>query len=498
MSIEISIDSNVERIISYLLKGGARDCILVGGFVRDYFLGLPSKDYDIEVYGLTYEQIIQILKKNKFKINFVGQSFGTIKVGSGIDISIPRVESKSGVGHRGFNVSCEPNLDLYSAFKRRDFTINAIGIRIDRSIYDPFNGIDDIKNKILRAPTAAFCEDPLRVMRGMQFAARFRFKMETQTIELCKQVCNEFNTLSVERIWNEWVKWGVKGVEPSQGLFLLQKTGWIKHFPEIADLINVTKIHQDDFSANVYSDENAFDNTSRVCDIAVRIADRYNFSDNDRLVLIFSVLCHNLGKSENTIIEIDDLLFQKLSSSVSNIRRYSKLSDSSSDSGSGSDFDSDLVLSRFRLTQRFLSRLKPPLRVVDCILSIVGEVLTDYFLTGKSNIDDRSLRRLAVRIEPSSIRIWAAFCRAIIESRDDTDLKRSLIEQLDKCELRAIELDVIDSKPKPILRGRDLIQFGILPGRKMGQILDIAYELQLDGVFSNIDEAVIWYSNYSR
>ncbi|MDR1053981.1 MAG: hypothetical protein LBL39_07370, partial [Planctomycetaceae bacterium] len=228
----------VRRIISLLYGGGASECIFVGGFVRDILLGLSSKDVDIEVYGLTYKEILRILRHH-FNVNLVGQSFGTIKVDNEIDISIPRKESKSGVGHKGFDVSCDPNLDLYSAFSRRDFTINAIGIRMDNSVYDPFGGVQDIDRKILRAPTESFCDDPLRVLRGMQFAARFGFKMEPKTVEYCKRVSDEFVTLSVERVWGEWLKWGVKGVMPSLGLFLLQETEWVQHFPEIAKLINV-------------------------------------------------------------------------------------------------------------------------------------------------------------------------------------------------------------------------------------------------------------------
>ncbi|MDR2170273.1 MAG: hypothetical protein LBP59_09040 [Planctomycetaceae bacterium] len=514
----------IKRIVSLLLDGGASDCILVGGFVRDLFLGLPSKDVDIEVYGLTYERILQILGRH-FSVNFVGQSFGTVKIGGGIDISIPRVELKSGAGHKGFEVLFDPYLDLYSAFSRRDFTINAIGIRIDNSIYDPFDGRGDIVRKILRAPTAAFCEDPLRVLRGMQFAARFGFKMEPQTVELCMRVFNEFNSLSTERVWCEWSKWAAKGIEPSRGLFLLQETGWIKHFPEIDNLIIVTKnqsqnrnynnkiepnkIEQNEIDPNENAeknvventDENPFVNTARVCDCAVKVADEFNFAEEDRLTLIFAALCYNLDKSCNIADNNDELSYQELSNSVSNLNASPNLnSDLNLNSKLRLKTISNLRLlklsssSACEFVRKFLGRINPPMRIVDCVLSIVGEVLTREFVLGGCEVSDVELRRLSARLEPSNIRIWLALCRALIEAGGGND---KILRQVDECELRAKKLNIIDAKPKPILQGRNLIKCGVNAGREMGIILENAYEAQLDGDINNIDEAMIWYSkNY--
>lgn len=471
-----SVEFQVKRIISLLLEGGASDCILVGGSVRDQILGFQPKDFDVEVYGLTYEMIISILRRHySYNVNFVGRSFGTIKIGSSIDISIPRVESKSGVGHRGFDVKCDPNLDLYSAFSRRDFTINAIGRRVDNSIYDPFDGVGDINRKILRAPTDAFCEDPLRVLRGMQFAARFGFSMDSKTIELCKRVFDEFNTLSVERVWGEWSKWALKGVELSRGLFVLRDTEWIRHFPEIADLINVTKIPTASVSGKISADENAFTNTARICDIAAKIADRFNFDNEERLTLIFSALCYNM--SGMNFSRGDDLSYQELLELDAGFQSV--------------NLSTRVKTPILRLASRFLNRLKPPSVVVDKILSTVGERLTNYFVTGERVFGDSCLRRLATRLNPSSIKIWAALCRSIIEANGKTDL----IRQIEKCELRAEELNIINCKPKPILQGRDLIPKGVNPGKEMGKILNNAYEAQLDGEFNNIDEAIIWYNN---
>ena len=127
MTIDFQPGRKATQIVEILLRNGATDCLFVGGSVRDHLLGISSKDVDIEVYGLCYDDIIKILKP-RFHVGLVGQSFGTIKIDNQIDLSIPRSESKSGLGHRGFDVASDPNLDPYTAFSRRDFTINAIGI----------------------------------------------------------------------------------------------------------------------------------------------------------------------------------------------------------------------------------------------------------------------------------------------------------------------------------------------------------------------------------
>ncbi|MDR3110654.1 MAG: hypothetical protein LBU65_13380, partial [Planctomycetaceae bacterium] len=193
------------HLIELLLESGASDAFFVGGTVRDQLLGIDVKgvkDVDIEVYGLSYEQIVTILKP-RFRVNFVGKSFGVIKIDNSIDVGVPRRESKHGSGHRGFEVVPDPTMTIREAFARRDFTINAIGLRLNGEFIDPFGGRDDLNNGILRATTDSFCEDPLRVLRGMQFAARFGFRMDSKTIDLCKRVANEFDTLAPERIWDE-------------------------------------------------------------------------------------------------------------------------------------------------------------------------------------------------------------------------------------------------------------------------------------------------------
>ena len=145
-----------QRIIDLLERGGATGVYFVGGSVRDHFLGQPNiKDVDIEVYGLNYEAIVGILSPH-FRVNLVGRSFGTLKVDQQIDVSIPRRESKMGIGHKGFQVDSDPEMTFAEAAKRRDFTINAIGMTRDGTVVDPHHGVVDIQRKTLRATSGAF------------------------------------------------------------------------------------------------------------------------------------------------------------------------------------------------------------------------------------------------------------------------------------------------------------------------------------------------------
>jgi len=442
----------VKRIVQLLLDGGASDCLFVGGCVRDHFLGIATKDIDIEVYGLSYKQILKILKPY-FHVGWVGQSFGTVKVDNEIDLSLPRTESKTGTGHTGFDVVSDPFLDPTVALSRRDFTINAIGIRIDGTVIDPFGGLDDLKNGILRAPTEAFCEDPLRVLRGMQFAARFGFDMEPRTIELCRRVLPEFDTLSAERIWNEWEKWATKGRFPGNGLQVLCNTGWIARFPEIESLIDTPQ------NPKYHPEGDVFEHTKSTCDVAVLIADELEFCDTERTILLFAALCHDFGKPITTIIN-----------------------------AKGNWTSPGHALEGVPRVQEFLKRLHVPNLIMDHVPVLVREHLAHRAASPDELPSFQAVRRLAVRLVPSNIRMWSALCRADARGHGTFEPRY----QISTWEEVATKLEVRENKPKPILQGRDLLKLGMEPGQDMGELLRRAYEAQLDGVIGNLEEALTW------
>ena len=165
---------------------------LVGGCVRDALLGIAHKDFDLEVYGVNYEQLEKALSVHG-RVDLVGKSFGVIKFssreGAQWDFSLPRRDSKTSAGHKGFQIEFDADISPKEAASRRDFTVNALMFDPRTGEYlDFFNGQNDLQNRVLRHTSPAFSEDPLRVLRGMQFAARFDLTAAPETIELCRSI----------------------------------------------------------------------------------------------------------------------------------------------------------------------------------------------------------------------------------------------------------------------------------------------------------------------
>ena len=243
----------LQNIFDKLDNNGIRP-IIIGGFVRDYLLNITSKqeskDIDVELYGvLSFKQLENIL--NEFgKINNVGKSFGVCKLSFKnleIDFTLPRIDNKISSGHSGFKVDIDKNLDFKTATSRRDFTINAIGYdTIDKKIQDPFNGLNDLKNKLLKAVDInKFGQDPLRVLRAVGFCSRFNFKMDDKLFLVCKDMCeqNALNELAKERVYEEIKKILLKSTKPSIGFFLLKKLNALKYFTPL-DTLNKCEFTQ--------------------------------------------------------------------------------------------------------------------------------------------------------------------------------------------------------------------------------------------------------------
>lgn len=214
--------------------------VVVGGFVRDYYLGYASKDYDIEVYNIASIEALKEALLPFGKVNAVGKVFGVLKFvheGDEYDFSLPRQENKIGTGHRGFEVVCDAHLDFKEASRRRDFTINAMGFDIQtQRLLDPYNALSDLKRGTLRVvDKETFIEDALRLYRGVGFCARFGFKMEPKTQALCQQIAKQgmLNELSKERIFEEFNKILLKSAKPSIAFKLLNALG--VEFRELAN-----------------------------------------------------------------------------------------------------------------------------------------------------------------------------------------------------------------------------------------------------------------------
>jgi len=214
------------------LKNNRLKPVIVGGFIRDAVLEIKSKDIDIEVYGeLSFEKLQDLLKEFG-SVNIVGKSFGVCKLKFqeyDLDFSLPRTDNKAGRGHKGFKIDIDPSIDFKTAASRRDFTINSIGYDvIEKKILDPFDGLNDLKNKILKAVNLeSFIQDPLRVLRAAQFCARFDLNIENTLFEACKDMVskNMLTELPKERVFEEIKKLLLKSQKPSYGFRLLKEFG---------------------------------------------------------------------------------------------------------------------------------------------------------------------------------------------------------------------------------------------------------------------------------
>ena len=218
----------IKEIANLIEKSGGR-LYLVGGAVRDSLLNKPVYDKDYCVVGL---------EKNKFVELFPnaiprGKSFEVFDL-EGCEFALARTEKKTGKGHKNFEITTNKNITIEEDLKRRDITINAIAKDVlTKEIIDPFNGVEDIKNKIIRAVGESFLEDPLRVYRVARFASQLDFEVEKNTINLMNKLKDELITLSKERVFVEFKK-ALSTNKPSRFFNVLKEADILDvHFKEI-------------------------------------------------------------------------------------------------------------------------------------------------------------------------------------------------------------------------------------------------------------------------
>lgn len=241
----LELSKGVESILASLKNVG--NPLVVGGCIRDSFLGADNKDIDIEVHGTTVDKLISQLRKDGFQVDEVGKQFGVLKaskpgVVSDIDVSVPRRENNVGAGHRGFEVSMDEKMTIEEAGARRDFTFNAISYDHERKvIVDPYGGAKHFQKKVLHHVSPAFAEDPLRVLRAFQFAGRFGLKTDNETSAMCKSLRGEYSTISKERVIEEWEKFYGKSIDPIKGVKALQDTGWDDTIPGMKESLKSEK-----------------------------------------------------------------------------------------------------------------------------------------------------------------------------------------------------------------------------------------------------------------
>lgn len=459
----MNIPAELQPVLAALNKAGRPR--IVGGAVRDWLLGLEPKDLDIEVGGACFSDLHRVLAPLG-ATDVVGRSFGVIKLrlpsGTEYDISLPRRESKTGAGHRGFLVEPDPLLSDADAAARRDFTVNAIAWDPAAGrLIDPHGGEADLRARRLRHTSPAFVEDPLRVLRAMQFAARFDLVLDPATASLCRSISHTYHELPIERVWHEWAKWAEKSPRPSRGLAVLVETGWLVHFPELAALAGCPQ------DPEWHPEGDVFTHTAHCCDALAADPEWQNAEPRRRRLLMLAVLLHDVGKPACTARE-------------------------EKPPGSG----------RLRWTspgheaaglapaEAFLRRIGAPHDHAPAVTPLVANHMVHHH-GGPEGLSSAALRRLARRLAPATLADLAAVMRADALGRpphtgeDSLPLVRRLLDQ-------AAALALADAAPRPLLLGRHLIAAGLAPGPEFKRLLDSAFEAQLDGAFADESDALMW------
>ena len=443
---KFSIPKILEDILNDLQDLGAAP-VLVGGCVRDYFLNIPVKDYDVEIFGIdSYETIEKSLQKFG-SVKLVGKSFGvlTLRVDSyDFDFALPRTEKKIGNTHQDFEVITNANLSFEQAAIRRDFTINAIGYDFSKKEFiDPYSGINDLENKIIRhIDDNTFIEDSLRVYRAVQFASRFNFKFEEKTKELCKQIVlkDELKYLPKERIFEELKKLFLKSIKPSIGFELIYELGILKYFPELKALIGCVQ------DKEYHPEGDVWIHTMMCLDELSKIIKEENIEDEyKKLYLFYGVLCHDFGKPFCT---------QEINGKITSYKHENL---------------------GIEPTISFLSKLTNEKKFTEIVCSLVKNHLTPFQLyLAESSL--KAIKRLSLKV---NIEDLCLVCLADCLGRD--------IPNKDKCYNatswlleKAKELEIHNEPIKALVQGRDLIALGFKPSQKFKEILDFAFDLQLD------------------
>ncbi|HEY4414097.1 MAG TPA: HD domain-containing protein [Verrucomicrobiae bacterium] len=435
---------------------------LVGGCVRDALLGIAHKDFDLEVYGVGYETLARALSAHG-RVDLVGKSFGVIKFssrrGEQWDFSLPRRDSKTAAGHKGFQVEFDPNITPQAAASRRDFTINALMFDPRTGEYlDFFGGRKDLADRILRHTSSAFTEDPLRVLRGMQFAARFNLTPAPETVELCQSIVGTFSELAVERVGMEWFKWASMSQQPAAGLLFLKDTGWLRHFPEVAALDGTPQ------DPEWHPEGDVFTHTCHCCDALAKLPEWQAADETTRRVLMFAILAHDFAKPQTT-------------HQAEREGRMRIVSPGHEEQGGP-------------LAEAFLTRIDAPNEIKERVVPLVMHHLAHLQTTSA-----RSVRRLANFLKPATIEELCLVMTADHFGRPPKPqvLPAGIIE----LRAKADELRLRDAAPKPILQGRHLIARGQQPGPTFGTLLDEAFEAQLEGQFTDLDGALKWLESHA-
>lgn len=445
------------RELAAMVRAAGGRAMLVGGAVRDMLAGVEEvKDADIEVFGLAPEKLMALVA-GRFEFDECGAAFGVLKLKHlDIDVALPRRESKRGLGHKGFLVESDPSLTVREAASRRDFTINAIYFDpLERTVEDPFGGERDLRARILRHVSPKFVEDPLRVLRGMQFVARFNLAAAPETVALSRTIGTE--GLAPERMMDEWAKLILKGRNISAGLGFLRATGWLKWYPELERLVGCRQ------DPGWHPEGDVWNHTLMALDAFA--AERTGDAAED-LVVGLAVLCHDFGKPATTRYDPAKKRLRSLGHDEAGVEPTLSF------------------LRRLTNEERLLKEVPP---LVRCHMR--------PFAMWRGKVGDAAVRRLAAEVVRIDRLVRVARADSGGCGRTGAAAAGEGDEALKWLAARAAALAVADAAPRPVLMGRHLIEAGLKPSAGFGAILKRAFEAQLDGVFADLPGAKRWLAD---
>ena len=406
----------------------------VGGFVRDKILGIENKDMDIEVHGIEPEVLREILSEVGEPMSY-GSSFGVYSLkGYDIDIAMPRKEHATGKGHRDFEVFVDPFIGTAEAARRRDFTMNAVMEDVlTGELVDPFGGKQDLENGIIRhIDSDTFVEDPLRVLRGAQFASRFGFNIADDTSDLFRSM--DLSALSMERVEDELKKALLKGKKPSVFFEVLRSAdGLDVWFPEVKALIG---IEQD---PKFHPEGDVWTHTMEVLDRAAR----YRYKTKNPYAFMLLALTHDFGKAVTT--------------EVVNGRIHAY----------------DHETEGLPAIETFLRRITNESEVISYVLNMVPlHMKPNVVAASKSAV--KVTNRMFDRAAAPEDLIYFAMSDKPVMSGDNpfTGDPEFLFERYELYE---------EMMSRPYVTGNDLIEKGLEPGEYFSDVLAYAHKLRLAG-----------------
>ena len=430
-------DLQLARQLAQRVADAGGSAWFVGGYVRDLLMGSPGKDLDIEVHGITPETLEQILDTLGERTQ-MGVSFGIYGLKHhNLDIAMPRRETATGRGHRDFQVDVDPFLGIDQACRRRDFTVNAMMRNVlTGELADPWGGRRDLESGILRhVCSETYVEDPLRVLRCAQFAARFGFTVAEETLQLSAAM--DLSTLPKERVLGELEKALLKAEHPSIFFEVLRRMDQLEFwFPELQALIDVPQ------EPRFHPEGDAWNHTMLVLDAAASLRDQAEAP----LDFMLAALLHDTGKPATTTIEPDGRI-------------------------------------------RSIGHEQAGVPVAEAFLQrISGRQQTLYYVR---NMVSLHMRPNQLPLQNAKPKAYAKLFDSAVSPRDLLLLSRAdrmgqatpmddyepvwALLQQQLCEFEAL-------MQQPQVTGRDLIAVGMKPGPELGKALAYAHRMHLAGV----------------